>query len=56
MHRPDMFDQEQLPADSYRVIPCLQAQLIASLLESARPHLASPKAVDDAISILMGTA
>lgn len=56
MHRTEMFDQEQLPADSCVVIPRIQAQLIASLLNSARPHLPSPKAVDEAISILMGTS
>jgi hypothetical protein len=47
--QPALFDQ-----DKPVTIPALQAQLIASLLKSARPHLPSPKACDEAIAILMG--
>jgi len=51
------FDQEDpdlAAADRCVLLTKLEAQLIASLLNSARGHLPSPKAVDEAISLLMG--
>ena len=51
------FDQEDPDvnaADRCVLLTKLEAQLIASLLNSARGHLPSPRAVDDAISLLMG--
>lgn len=55
-HRhPSMYDQEQdNSADRCVLLTQIEAQLIASLLNSARGHLPSPRAVDEAISLLMG--
>ena len=56
-HPSQMFDQDDpdLNAASECVILTrLEAQLIASLLNVARGHLPSPKACDEAISLLMG--
>lgn len=47
------FDQDLQAADRCVLLTQLEGQLIASLLRTARPHLPSPKAVDDAISLLM---
>ncbi len=49
------FDQENdNAADRCVLLTQIEAQLIASLLNSARSHLPSPKACDEAISLLMG--
>ena len=52
--RPDMFDQDTAPPDQMVVFTRIEAQLIASLLHVARPHLPSPLAVDQAIELLKG--
>jgi hypothetical protein len=55
--QPTMFDQDDADvnaADRCVLLTQIEAQLIASLLKSARSHLPSPKACDDAIEILMG--
>jgi hypothetical protein len=52
-----MFDQddpEVNAADRCVVLTQIEAQLIASLLNVARSHLPSPKACDEAISLLVG--
>ena len=51
------FDQESQDVNAASecvLLTKIEAQLIASLLNSARGHLPSPRAVDDAISLLMG--
>jgi len=51
------FDQEDpdlAAADRCILLTQIEAQLIASLLNSARSHLPSPRACDEAISLLMG--
>lgn len=56
-HPSQMFDQDDPDvnaADSCVILTKLEAQLIASLLNTARGHLPSPKACDEAISLLMG--
>lgn len=50
--RPDLFDQEQTAPDPTVVLTRLEAELIASLLTTARRHLPSPKACDAAVSLL----
>lgn len=52
----DQADPEVHAADRCVLLTQIEAQLIASLLKSARAHLPSPKAVDEAVAILMGKA
>lgn len=55
--RPVMFDQddpEVAAADRCVLLTKIEAQLIASLLNTARAHLPSPKACDQAIELLVG--
>jgi hypothetical protein len=51
---PSMYDQEQDAADQCVLLTRLEAQLIASLLNSAKGHLPSPRACQEAIDLLMG--
>jgi len=56
-HPSMMFDQDDPQvnaADRCVLLTQIEAQLIASLLNVARSHLPSPKACDEAISLLMG--
>ena len=56
-HPSMMFDQDSVDAnaaDRCVLLTQIEAQLIASLLNVARSHLPSPKAVDEAISLLVG--
>ena len=56
-HPSMMFDQDSVEVNAASdcvLLTKLEAQLIASLLNVARGHLPSPKAVDDAISLLVG--
>jgi len=56
-HPSMMFDQDSVDAnaaDRCVLLTQIEAQLIASLLNVARSHLPSPKACDEAISLLMG--
>lgn len=53
----EMFDQDDpdlAAADQCVLLTWIEAQLIATLLNTARPHLPSPKACDEAISLLRG--
>lgn len=54
---PGVFDQDDpdvAAADRCVLLTKLEAQLIASLLKCARGHLPSPKAADEAITLLVG--
>lgn len=50
----DQDDPDLHAADRCVVLTQIEAQLIASLLNSARSHLPSPRACDGAISLLVG--
>jgi hypothetical protein len=53
--QPAFFDQDvDNAADRCVLLTPIEAKAIASLLQSARSHLPSPRACDDAIAILMG--
>jgi hypothetical protein len=52
--RPEMFDREQEPPEQFVKLTRIEAQLIASLLNVARAHLPSPRAVDQAVELLKG--
>jgi hypothetical protein len=52
--RPEMFDQQQEPPEQFVKLTRIEAQLIASLLNVARAHLPSPRAVDQAVELLKG--
>lgn len=49
-----MFDQDRAAPDQFVKLSMIEAQLIASLLNVARNHLPSPRAVDEAIRLLGG--
>ena len=51
---PSMYDRTTEPPAATVTLTRIEAQLIASLLQVARGHLPSPKAVDDAIGLLVG--
>ena len=51
---PAMFDQDRAAPDQFVKLSMIEAQLIASLLNVARNHLPSPRAVDEAIRLLGG--
>jgi hypothetical protein len=51
---PAVFDQAQAAPDRTVVLTRIEAQLIATLLRTARAHLPSPRACDEAISLLVG--
>ena len=53
--RPEMFDQETAADDEVVKLTKIEAQLIATLIRSARSHLPSPRAADEAVALLMGT-
>ena len=48
----EMFDQDTAAADRCVLLTMVEAQAIAGLLRSARSHLPSPKACDEAIALL----
>ena len=54
LYEPTMFDQEQAPPDECVKITRPEAARIIAMLGVARPHLASPMGVDEAIRLLGG--
>ena len=52
--RPEMFDQDKAAPDQFVKLTKIEASHIATLLNVARNHLPSPRAVDEAIRLLGG--
>lgn len=51
---PSMYDRAAEAPEAVVVLTRVEATAVASLLRSARAHLSSPKACDEAIELLAG--